>query len=274
MDKIDKEKIPQNEEIMHKAILLFVFTVLTICLSASSDTSRVDSSLDSTLLGNKPELSFNGSLLSRNIWRGVNFGASPSIQALMVFGTEKLSLNTFFARSMNGGSFGYKSTSNIFLAYRPIKGLSIEVDDYFFYDEDNLDQYANWSDTTLHFIEGRLKYQWSELYVMTGYTLHANKYYDNKALYIEVGYSPRNDIAIVVGGLTGPSSLNFRKYGGLTNVSITKTKEVKMSDDICLSLYGSLVVNPSFNSVIVEEVEGVPNGVVASAVAFVLGLTF
>ena len=253
-----------------KKLLIVLSLLLSELSPAQFDTLTIEK--DSTQLP-KPELSFNGYLLSRNIWRGVNFGASPSIQGLMSFGGGKLALSGFFSRSMNGGSYGYKSTSNIFLSYRPVKGLLIEVDDYFFYDEDNLEQYANWSDTTLHFIEGRLRFEHGKLYLTSAYTLHANENYDNQALYIEIGYSPRKDISIVIGGLTGPSSLNFRKYGGVTNISITKRREIRVSDEFSLSLYGSLVVDPSYKSVVTEE-SGEPNGVVASAISFVLGVSF
>lgn len=198
---------------------------------------------------NKGDVDLDVFLMSRYAWRGVQFGTGPTIQAQLSYTKGGFMAAGYVAKSTYGGATGYPNTSNIMLGYQ-YKGVTVTVDDYFFYDEDNLDRYLDWSDTTLHFIETRLRYDHDRFYGMAGYNVYAAKG-ANKALYVEVGYKvPKQGLLLFAGYLFDRSDLNFSTSAGMTNVGITKQKEVKINDHFSLPLFGTLMVNLNYKNVV------------------------
>ena len=50
------------------------------------------------------------SLSARNLWRGIEFGGAPSIQALLIYGKNDLEIGVFGTLSANGTRQGYANT--------------------------------------------------------------------------------------------------------------------------------------------------------------------
>lgn len=225
------------------------------------DTTAVDTASTSPF-------TFDGYLFSRYVWRGVNFGASPSIQGQLAYTASGFTAGCFIAKSLNGNAEGFSNTSNIFVSYK-YKGVSITLDDYFFYDEDNLDRYLDWSDTTLHFIETRLRYDGERYYCFVGYNVYGAEDINKDAAYIEVGYKfPKHGLSLFAGYLTGKSDLNFSTEAGFTNVGVTKEKKLQLNDRYSLPLTGSLIVNPNYKNIV-----DLPR-VTRSFVTMVIGVSF
>lgn len=189
-------------------------------------------------------------LYSRYVWRGVGFGASPSVQAQMAYTTGGFMAACYVSKSLNGNSIGFANTSNVMVGYK-YKGVSVVVDDYFFYDEDNLDRYLDWSDTTLHFIETRLRYDADRWYGFAGYNVYAAETMNRDGVYIEAGYRiPKHSLLLFAGYLTDGSDLNFTTTAGVTNIGITKEKRLRFSDKFSLPITGSLIVNPNYKNIV------------------------
>lgn len=235
-------------------------TLLTLCLfgslivsatgtkSESPSAATADSSIVDT--AKTSPFSFDGYLFSRYVWRGVNFGSSPSIQGQLAYTASGFTLGCFVAKSLNGNAVGFSNTSNIFVSYQ-YKGVSLTVDDYFFYDEDNLDRYMDWSDTTLHFIEARLRYDGKRCYGFAGYNFYGADGINKDAVYLEVGYKfPTQGLSFFAGYLTDKSDLNFSTEAGFTNIGITKEKELKLNDKLSLPLTCSVIVNPNYENIV------------------------
>ncbi len=230
----------------------------TDSIPAPQDTTATDTARTSPF-------TFDGYLYSRYIWRGVNFGGCPSIQGQLAYTNGGFTVGTFVAKSLNGQSVGFANTSNVFVSYK-YKGVSLTMDDYFFYDEDNLDRYLDWSDTTLHFIEARLRYDGTRCYGFVGYNVYGADGINKDALYIEVGYKfPKDDLTVFAGFLTDKSDLNFATSGGVTNIGITKEKKNVIGK---LPVTGSLVLNPNY-----ENIVDLP-GVKRSFLTLVIGTSF
>lgn len=214
-----------------------------IAVTSNADTAIVDTARTSPF-------TFDGYLFSRYVWRGVNFGASPSIQGQLTYTVSGFTAGCFIAKSLNGNAVGFSNTSNIFLSYK-YKSVSITVDDYFFYDEDNLDRYLDWSDTTLHFIETRLRYDNERYYGFIGYNVYGAEGINKDAAYIEAGYKfPKHGLSLFAGYLTGKSDLNFSTKAGLTNIGVTKEKRIHISGKYSLPLIGSLIINPNYKHIV------------------------
>lgn len=256
---------------MRKALLIFgLFNSLMISASNTDQSSVSLNAVDSANVDTTKasSLSFNGYVFSRYVWRGVNFGASPSIQGQLAYSTSGFTIGCFIAKSLNGNSAGFSNTSNIFLSYQ-YKGVSLTVDDYFFYDEDNLGRYFDWSDTTLHFIEARLRYDGSRCYGFAGYNFHGADGINKDAVYLEVGYKfPDRGISLFAGYLTDKSDLNFSTKAGFTNIGVTKEKNLKFNNKFSLPLTCSVIFNPNY-----ENIVDLPR-VTRSFITMVIGTSF
>lgn len=234
-----------------------IISALLFCAALSSQATTIvpDSSItDSTIVvvdtTAVDPFSLDVYLYSRYVWRGVGFGGSPSVQAQVAYTHKGFIAACYVSKSLNGNSVGFSNTSNVMLGYQ-YKGFSVTLDDYFFYDEDNLDRYLDWSDTTLHFIETRLRYDGNRWYGFAGYNVYAAEMAVRDGVYIEGGYRiPKHDLTLFVGYLTDGSDLNFTTTAGITNIGITKEKRLRFSDKFSIPITGSLIVNPNYVNVV------------------------
>ena len=235
-----------------KSALFSLLLCFSIVEASAANNDTVATSADTTVVDTSKvdPFTFDGYLFSRYVWRGVNFGASPSIQGQLAFTTSGFTVGCFVAKSLNGNSVGFSNTSNIFVSYK-YKGVSLTLDDYFFYDEDNLDRYLDWSDTTLHFIEARLRYDGSRCYGFAGYNVYGAEGINKDAVYIEMGYKlPKHDLSLFAGYLTDKSDLNFATKGGFTNIGVTKEKKLAIGSRYSLPLTCSVIINPNYKNIV------------------------
>lgn len=106
-------------------------------------------------------------LYSRYVWRGVGFGGSPTVQGQLTYTNGGLMAACYVAKSLNGNKVGFPNTSNLMVGYK-YNGITLTLDDYFFYDEDNLDNYTDWGTETPHFIEARVRFDGTRCYALLG----------------------------------------------------------------------------------------------------------
>lgn len=248
-------------------IALLCSALMSQAIVPDSTTIAIDTSATDKVGLKAGKVNLDVFLFSRYAWRGVQFGSGPSVQAQLSYTKGGFIAACYVAKSINGGNTGYPNTSNIMLGYQ-YKGVSLFVDDYYFYDEDNLDRYFDWSDTTLHYTELRLKYDHARFYGMGGYNVYAAKG-ANKALYIEAGYKvPDHGLTFFAGYLFDTSDLNFSTTAGLTNIGVTKLKELRVNDKFALPVFGTLMVNPNYKNVVDTP------GVGRNALTLVVGTFF
>lgn len=235
-----------------------LFTMLTIAAMAMAlNTSAQD----------EPAFKFNAGadIMSRYIWRGLDYGASPSIQPTLSISGAGFELGYWGAIS----TLGTYSEVDLYAKYTT-HGFSIMATDYFFPKDavpaTKSDKYFNWEkETTGHLIEGAVQYKNPEVmpfsllagvFVYGAADLKADGN-QNYSSYFEVTYSGSlagNSFDLFVGGtadagLYGPSA-------GVVNTGITVYKGIKLTDDFTLPVKASVIANPQ-----------------ASNIHFVLGIT-
>jgi hypothetical protein len=187
-------------------------------------------------------------LATRNIWRGLDYGSSPSIQGTLSLVAENFEVGTWGTTTLNGSKEGYGTWVELF-ATAKYNNFALTVDDYFFFNAaDSLNNYFDWSaDKTQHFIEARLKFDTDKLDLMAGYAFYKNKYDDTSGLYMEAEYSPYPNLSFLLGGLTSASWLSFYDRGGITTIGVSGKRQLKVNDDFSLYLKSSLIFNPSYD---------------------------
>lgn len=264
---------------MKKIINLLLLSILTISMNAQADSTLNDTTETSRLYT-------EFSVLSRNVWRGVDFGnGSPSIQGLIVYNPIwGIEIGAFGVTSLNGTNAGYGNSLNIFAGYR-YKSISLIFDDYYFHgDATNLTT-NYWHQDKTHFIEARLSYAGEKIKATAGYTIYGGDLYNDpvidtagtilentQGLYLEVTYKVSEEFSITVGGISGPSALNFHDEAGITNVGLHFNKGIEISDKFILPVTTSLIVNPNYEYISPEGLLRVGYG--TTPVNFVIGIIF
>ncbi len=176
-------------------------------------------------------------IVSNYIWRGSKFGTGPAVQPYVEFSAGNFAVGSW-------GSFGITDNespeADLYLSYGFDFGLSIGITDYYFPGSDYFD-YSTESGS--HGFEVNLGYE------VGGLSLGAN-YMLNEApgagtaggdMYFELGYSFET-VSLFVGGGDGwhTSTGDF----ALTNIGLSVSKELEISETFSLPLSGAVILNP------------------------------
>ena len=230
---------------------------------------------------NSPEINFGADLMSRYIWRGIDYGNSPAIQPNLSFswkgfnigawgtyGFAKQSIQVTDTMLIDAGNY---SETDLFVSYT-VKWFTLMVFDYFVMNGLNPNEGNRYFDyrnaTTGHTFEGCLIFDGSEkfpLQVMVCTLLYgADKDKDstgtyglgsknNFSTYFELSYKfniPKLnlDLKPFIGGIPLGSSW-YGPYPGITNLGITAKKEIPITSLYSLPVQVSLITNPQAQSV-------------------------
>ena len=203
------------------------------------------------------ELSVGSDFVSRYVWRGTDFGNSPSLQPTVAFSTGGLTIGFWGAYATNdkyqetdfygGYSFDLNNSGSLYLGYT----------DYMFpgagFDISNFNNYDDPNGPGSHYIEINASYSGPEkLPISVAFNIFVHNVKDNP-VYFELGYAfPVKDVnlSLFLGGSAGTGAAYYgstRKFD-IVNTGIKASKEIKITDSFSLPVFGSVFVNPATNS--------------------------
>lgn len=221
--------------------------------------------------------SVGADLTSRYIWRGINLGgSSPSIQPGIAynFGStdHSFEVGAWGAYSISGVQTGQEA--DLFVSYTLKEMLSVTVTDYFFPDETaGSFDYLNYkSGHTGHVLEsavgfaGTDKIPISIMFAMNFYGDDAAKYEEQAGAmvatdgiamskYLELGYSTEVKgigLDVFAGACLDnpdidkgePTGFYGQENAGLINLGMTLSKEIPVTAQYSMPVFGSIIVNP------------------------------
>lgn len=223
-----------------RKIQLFSTTVVVAALSLSAANAQV---------------SFGADVVSRYIWRGIDFGESVSIQPALSFSTGGFEMGSWASYAISPLSSDVNE-HDLWASYSVDLGegaLSLMVTDYYFpnagfgfFDFDGVE-----GDTVSgggHWIEPAISYAGGEsfpLSLLVGTFVHNDPY---NSIYFEAGYPLSvSDVGLdlLVAGTAGKSALYGATGAGLLAVGVTATKEVPLTAQFSLPLSVSYILNPT-----------------------------
>ena len=198
----------------------FKFTLLTIVALLSPNISYSQD--------------FGADLVSSYVWRGAQFGSGAHIQPYMDLGSGNLTGGVWgsFPTSAKGGG----NELDLWVSY-DFGPLALTVTNYTFPGEGGV--YADG--------EGLFNEDYTELAASTsimGVDLSAGYFTEVEALYVELGFSTGAvDIAF---GYGDDQADGFYAGGGsgLVNMSFSGSKDIQISDNYALPVFGSFIINP------------------------------
>ncbi len=238
---------------MKKNSLLVLFT-MAIMLIANFSFSQTEDKKDDNLL------SVSCDLMSRYVWRGTDFGASPSIQPGVEFSKNGFTIGAWGAYALN---LTGAQEADLYVGYTYNNMFSLTVTDYFFPNELGTYQYFDFDkNTTGHILETSISFNGTEKIPLTvllatniwgadATKLNSDGINDGiqYSTYAELGYSYKNISAFMGFNFTDPDETLGETgfYGnsfGVVNLGLTATKDITISNKFKLPLSVSLITNP------------------------------
>ena len=215
------------------------------------------------------EWDFSSDFNSRYVWRGMDFGASPSIQPGITYSHSGFAIGAWGAYSVNGSQ---AQEADLFLSYTGLNDMiSVGVTDYFFPNDTlgNNDYFNYKSNETGHLFEAFIQFNGTENLPLT-FLVASNIYGDDLnsagksrfSSYAELGYSfttntdlgldiflganlttrSNDDITAGVGGF-------YADKAGIVNMGITASKDIPITEKFALPVRLSLIANPTNNNI-------------------------
>ena len=177
---------------------------------------------------------FGADVVSSYVWRGTQFGSGAHVQPYMDLGSGNLTGGVWgsFPTSAKGGG----NELDLWVSY-DFGPLALTVTNYTFPGEGGV--YADG--------EGLFNGDYTELAASTsimGVDLSAGYFTEVEALYVELGFSTGAvDIAF---GYGDDQADGFYAGGGsgLVNMSFSGSKDIQISDNYALPVFGSFIINP------------------------------
>ena len=177
---------------------------------------------------------FGADLVSSYVWRGTQFGSGAHVQPYMDLGSGNLTGGVWgsFPTSAKGGG----NELDLWVSY-DFGPLALTVTNYTFPGEGGV--YGDG--------EGLFNGDYTELAASTsimGVDLSAGYFTEVEALYVELGFSTGAvDIAF---GYGDDQADGFYAGGGsgLVNMSFSGSKDIQISDNYALPVFGSFIINP------------------------------
>ncbi|MBL6877280.1 MAG: hypothetical protein ISR03_03585 [Flavobacteriales bacterium] len=208
------KKLINNFSSAYKFTLLTVIALMSTNISYSQD--------------------FGADLVSSYVWRGTQFGSGAHIQPYMELGSGNFTAGVWgsFPTSAKGGG----NELDLYLGY-DFGPVALTVTNYTFPGEG-----GNYADG-----EGLFDGDYTELAASTsimGVDLSAGYFTEVEALYVELGFSTGAvDIAIGYGDDQG-NAWYADGGSGIVNMSFSGSKEIQISENYSLPVFGSFILNP------------------------------
>ena len=226
-----------------KSLLFILFTA--VFLLATTITARAQDEEPVS------PVSIGADIMSRYVWRGLDYGASPSIQPCLEVGIGNFAIGAWGAYAVTQTKNNESGTQemDLYANYTIAEMITVGVTDYFFPMETgyNYDYFDYGSDTSLHVLEGMVAFNGLKDLPLT-FMVGVNVMNDNDhSLYLELGYS-FSFIDVFMGAGNGIYLTSDNKFN-LVNVGISKSKDLEITESFSLPVSVSLITNPDAKQV-------------------------
>lgn len=188
----------------------------------------------------KAQFSVGSDLVSRYVFRGVDYGNSAALQPTVEFAAGNFAIGAW-------GSFALSGTeafneADLYASYGFDFGLSLGITDYYYPGS----KWGEFGDkVSSHALELNLGYEVGSLSLAGNYMLNNSiegAGAEDGTLYFEAGYALENvDLFVGAGDGWHSTSGDFE----VVNIGIGTSKEIKFSESFSLPLFGQVIMNPN-----------------------------
>jgi hypothetical protein len=213
-----------------KKFMYGIMTIFIILFAAPPAYGQVDIGVD---------------IMSRYVWRGFEFGNSPSIQPEMSISSGGFSAGVWGAFATSGDPEGTEVDLWAAYTFATESGdFTLSVTDYTFpIHHTGLNGAETWFEGDAHFVEVGLGYDGPESFpisVFAGMFVHND---DDNSVYIELGYDA-GPVNFFLGFTPSESAAYATTGAGIINAGFGATREVRISETFSIDLNAAVVANP------------------------------
>lgn len=192
---------------------------------------------------NISDFSIGSDFISRYVWRGTNYGGSPSIQPALEYSKGSLAIGVWGAYKTNTSGV---QEADLYVSYSIADMLSVTITDYFFPGDISSYNYFDWdSNTTGHILEGSVGFSGPErlpVNILFGYNFYGDS---ENSLYLEAGYSfSQFDIFVGAGNGFYTVENSGNDIFGIVNLGMSISKDIKVTENFSLPITTSFILNP------------------------------
>lgn len=185
------------------------------------------------------EVSLGADVVSRYIWRGFDFGDALSFQPGLSVAFGDLEIGSWASYEIMGTG---ANEFDLYASYA-IGDFSVGLTDYSFPaapDAEGKWGALDYDDPGKHTLEVMAGYSSEEIPVSLLFAMNVYND-DNNSMYVELGYAAGPvDLFVGLGNEVYTMDGDF----ALINVGISASKDIKITEDFTLPMFGSIVVNP------------------------------
>lgn len=191
------------------------------------------------------QVSVNLDIMSRYVWRGFEFGNSPSLQPELAYTSGGFEIGVWGAFATSGDFDG--TEVDLFASYTfetSAGAFSVMVTDYTFpVHHTGLTDGQTWFDSEAHYVEVGLGYQGMESFPVSFYAGMFVHNDDDNSVYLELGYDV-GQFGLFL-GMTPMESAAYETTGpGIINMGLGTGKTIQVTDTFSIDLTSVLSVNP------------------------------
>lgn len=207
-----------------KLKLLFLITAGSLCLVTDAYS----------------QVGLSAEVMNRYVWRGADFGNSPSIQPDINYTAGNFEIGTWAAFATNGNPAG--TEVDFYTSYTVETGggdVQLLLTNYTF----PQDPAGNYFKKTSHFLEAGIGYSGTVSFPVNFFTGIFLTNDDDYSVYTQIGYEV-NDVELFVGFTPAESALYGTTAAGIINTGIAVSRDLPVTDLFLLNLTGSVIANP------------------------------
>lgn len=186
------------------------------------------------------QINLSAGITNRYVWRGTDFGNSPSIQPDINYSAENFEIGSWAAFATNGNPAG--TEVDFYTAYTFETGggdFQLSLTDYTFPQDPEGSYFQNPS----HFLEAGIGYSGTDAIPIKFFTGIFLTNDDENSIYTEIGYQI-SDVELFMGFTPMESGMYGTTGAGVINTGIAVTKDLPVTDLFTLGLNGSVIANP------------------------------
>jgi hypothetical protein len=208
---------------------------------------------------NNEKLSVSIDVASGYVWRGLLLNSLPVLQPSIVFSLSKFSIGTWASTPFFSKDDQLQEI-DLFVNYRILPFLSLNITDYYAYNSNLSNSYFNYDkEVTCHALDLQLIYTGNESFplkaivstIIAGNDLNAKRK-NNYSTYIELGYGntcKQVDWEVFAGMVPMSSSFYDVNCINIINLGLGVSKSFQISPTYSLPLSIKFTVNPALESI-------------------------
>ena len=180
-------------------------------------------------------------IMNRYVWRGSDFGNSPSVQPDINFSSGGFEIGAWAAFATNGNPAG--TEVDLYASYTigsTAGDFQFIITDYTF-PEDPLNQYFS---SSSHFVELGFGYSGTDSFPVNLFIGSFVTNDEDHSIYSRIGYE-FGDVELFLGFTPSKSDLYGTTGAAVLDTGFSVSKEVKVTEFFSMKLIGSMIANPN-----------------------------